>query len=114
MAEHTPGPWRYQPDGGSRDGMPGGHIIGSDGHIIASATSHEGEYNQEQLAADLQLSAAAPAMLEALEMAEGKAEHELKHGCYGSTCLQGLDWHDAAQLRREALAQAFGAQLHRA
>ena len=68
MAEHTPGPWSYEPDDGSRDGMPGGSIIGSNGHVIASATSHgDGEYNQEQLATDLRLIAAAPAMLEALD-----------------------------------------------
>lgn len=94
----TPSPWRYVEDDGSRDGIPGGNIIGSNGHVVASATSNVGgDYNQEQLAVDLRLAAAAPAMLEALEAVQTLLEQG-----------QALDPEHDGEWIREAIAQASG------
>ena len=50
--QHTPGPWHYEADDGSKDGMPGGSIVAENGRIIASAQSFVNN-DQGQLEADL-------------------------------------------------------------
>ena len=62
MAEHTPGPWEVAPD----DDGPR-HVIAVDGVLIATAYTYQ--RTKATVSANARLIAAAPALLEACEMA---------------------------------------------
>ena len=77
MSEPTPGPWKIESGGWSRQKGTAEFVLGSDGQTVV-AECHTGggevndsEYGRAQTKADARLIAAAPDLLEALEaMAE--------------------------------------------
>lgn len=99
MSEHSTGSWRVEKSRNNRlsiyarrEGVPGRKLIAT-AHIVASGAERE---------ANAHLIAAAPALLNALELALAQMEKTVPG------IDQGMSWHADMAIIRQAIAQAKG------